>query len=172
MVHGTVTGKNRAPSPAFGSNLRFTFSLLSSPTSRKLFQSTKKYRPLLGLVGRTGLGARVVPPKDSSSAARFARSDVDSEVGVTASDKSEASFAESEVLVEEEATVVVVVVGVVVVVVVVVVGVVVEETSTDAADKMHRESPLDLVSRASTPSHYNSRANSSRFVALDEAGKS
>lgn len=126
-----MTGKNLDLSPAFGSNLRFTFSLLSSPTSRKLFQSTRKYSPLLGLVGRTGSGARVVPPKDSSSAARFVRADVDSGAGVNASNKSEASFAESEVL---GVTVVVVVVGVVVVVV----EVVVEGTSTDSADKMHR----------------------------------
>lgn len=132
-----MTDKNLDLSPTFGSNLRFTFSLLSSPTSRKLFQSTRKYRPLLGLVGNTGSGARVVPPKDSSSAARFAPAD-DSGDDVDASDKSEASFTESEMLG----------VTVVVVVEVVVVGVVVEGTSISSADKIYREFLRTRVSRA------------------------
>lgn len=101
-----LTGKNLVLSPTFGSNRKFTFSLSPSPTSRKVFQSTRKYRPLLRLVGKTGSGARVVPPKDSSSAARFAL-DVD--------DSSELLLIESGVI------------GVISVVIVV------EETSTDSA---------------------------------------
>lgn len=125
--YGTVTGRNLVLSPTFGWNLRFIFSLSSSPTSRKLFQSTRKYNPLLLLVGKTGSGARVVPPKDSSSAARFVFVDVDDAV-VDASTRPELSFAESEA-----------------VIVVVVVGIVVVGTSVDSVDKFRNESLFNFI---------------------------
>ncbi|KMQ85157.1 dynein heavy chain 6 [Lasius niger] len=112
-----LIGRNLVLSPTFGWNLRFTFSLSSSPTSRKVFQSTRKYRPLLRLVGKTGSGARVVPPKDSSSATRFALDDV----GVNVSREAELFLAES---------------GVIGVVSVVTVVEIVEETSADSANKI------------------------------------
>jgi hypothetical protein len=76
--------------------------LSSSPTSRKLFQSTRKYNPLLRLVGKTGFGAGVVPPKDSSSSKRFVPIDVDDAgAGVDVSTRPELSLTESEVVVVE-----------------------------------------------------------------------
>jgi len=123
-----VTGRNFDLSPAFGWNLRFTFSLLSSPTSKKVFQSTRKYRPFFRLVGKAGFGALVVPPKDSSKARRFVPEVVD-DVGVNAANKSEPSFAESEPsFAESEAVVVAVVVEVSE-------EVVVGEASTDSATR-------------------------------------
>jgi len=101
-----VIGRNLDLSPAFGWNLRFTFSLLSSPTSKKVFQSTRKYRPFFRLVGKTGFGALVLPPKDSSKARRFVAEVADD--GVNAANKSELSFAESGAV---EVTEVAVVVG-------------------------------------------------------------
>lgn len=129
--YGTVTGKNLDLSPTFGWNLRFTLSLSSSPTSRKVFQSTKKYKPFFRRVGKTGFGALVEgPPKDSSNARRFVAAVVD-DVCVTVFDKPEPSLAESEAV---ELTVVVIV-CVVVVVIVVIVEVVVGEPSTDSATR-------------------------------------
>lgn len=116
-----LIGRNLVLSPTFGWNLRFTFSLSSSPTSRKVFQSTRKYRPLLRLVGKTGSGARVVPPKDSSSATRFALSLDDVGPGVNVSREAELFLAES---------------GVIGVVSVATVVEIVEETSADSANKI------------------------------------
>lgn len=81
------------------------------------------------MVGRTGSGARVVPPKDSSSAMRFVLADVDdSGAGVNVSRKFEPSVVESEVA------------GATVVLVAVVVVVVVDEvTFADSIDKIFGE---------------------------------
>lgn len=67
------------------------------------------------MVGRTGSGARVVPPKDSSSAARFTLAVDDSGVAVETSRKFEPSVVESKITVA-------------------VVVVVVEERFTDSAE--------------------------------------
>lgn len=147
MSYGTVTGRNLDRSPTFGSNLRFTLSLSSSPTSRNVFQSTRKYSPFRRLVGTTGSGARVVPPKDSSSATRFVPADVEeSGDDVDASTMSELSFAESGLA------------GTTVVAVAVVA--VVEETFTDSADKSDGEfSFLSFPSRALRVSRHLLRDN-------------